>query len=367
MPPIPRPLLSLSPREILLGGLALSLALLCVVVLRPFLVPIMWAAILAYVTWPAFLRLRSACGSWPRLAATLMTLLVALLLIAPAILLLFVIHDEILAMVDAVSQLRGTNFELPEALRAIPGLGAWVQQALDRYVLDPEATRHALDDWFGALNTDRTGAAIAVLRNLAKLLLALLTLFYLYRDGSQLHTRVRGLSNRVFGDGIARYLDSAATMVRAVVYGLLASALAQGLLATGGYLIAGAPAPVLLGALTVIAAVVPLFGTVLVWGPVAASMLVAGHAMDAGILVAWGVLIVNPADNIIKLLVISSATEMPILLVLFGVVGGLAAFGLLGVFIGPVALAIATALWRDLAHETSDSSVPPGGNGPHST
>jgi predicted PurR-regulated permease PerM len=291
---------------------------------------------------------------------------VALLLIAPAILLLLVIHDEVLAMVDSISQLRGANIELPPVLREIPGLGAFVQRALDRYILDPEATRHAIDDWFGALNTDRTSAAIAVLRNLAKLLLALLTLFYLYRDGSQLCASLRGLWNRVFGGGIARYLDSAGAMVRAVVYGLLASALAQGLLATGGYLIVGAAAPVLLGALTVIAAVVPLFGTVLVWGPVAASMLVAGHATQAGILVAWGVLIVNPADNVIKLLVISGATEMPILLVLFGVVGGLASFGLIGVFIGPVALAIATAVWRDLAREASETSVAPGGNGPHS-
>jgi predicted PurR-regulated permease PerM len=347
-------------RTVLLATLALALAAVCTVVLRPFVVPVTWAAILAYASWPVFVRVRRACGPRPRTAAALMTLLVSVMLIAPATLLALAVEDEIMSVLDAASQLRAGSIVLPDAVRALPGLGPWLQQTLERYAADPAAARHVLEEGSRALHTDVPGAAFAMLRNLAKLLLALLTVFYLYRDGPALRAQLLGLSRRAFGDGVERYAEGAGAMVRAVVYGLLFSGLAQGLLATGGYLIVGAPAPVLLGALTAVAAIVPLFGTVLVWGPVSATLLLSGHTMDAAILVAWGVIVVHPADNVIKLMVISSATEMPLLLVLFGVVGGLAAFGLVGVFVGPVALAVATALWRDLAQPAR----PDGGKAP---
>jgi predicted PurR-regulated permease PerM len=339
-------------RRLLAAALLGGLGVLCLLVLRPFVVPVVWAVILAYVSWPVYRRVRLGCGGRATLAATAMTLLVALLLILPTVALVVVVQREIGAALEATQGLQAGGVTLPAPVRAIPWLGGAAQQLLDRYAADPAPLRQLLDDASRYFRTDLYGAALGVLHNAFKLLLALVTAFFLYRDGATLRRQVEGLLRRAFGERLDRYLQAAGSMVRAVVYGLLISSLAQGLLATLGYMMVGAAAPALLGALTALAAIVPVVGTFLVWGPVAATLILSGHTIQGCVLLGWGTLIVHPVDNIIKPLLISNATEMPILLVLFGVVGGLAAFGLVGVFVGPVCLAVATAMWREWADET---------------
>lgn len=139
--------------------------------------------------------------------------------------------------------------------------------------------------------------------------------------------------------------------------------LVQGAIAGIGYAVVGVDAPVLLGALTALASVVPVVGTFLVWGVVAAALMLTGHAWPGVALLVWGTVLVNPADNLLRPLLISNATQMPFLLVMFGVIGGLAAFGLVGLFVGPVALAVATAVWREWLNER-DLAHPPGAGRP---
>ena len=131
-----------------------------------------------------------------------------------------------------------------------------------------------------------------------------------------------------------------------MVYGILLTAIAQGLLAGLGYWVAGVPAPVLLTLVTILLALVP-FATPFVWGGVAVWLLVQGHTLEAIGLAVWGTLVISWVDNLIRPLVISSATKISFLLVMFGVLGGLAAFGFVGLFIGPVILAILLAVWRE--------------------
>jgi len=138
----------------------------------------------------------------------------------------------------------------------------------------------------------------------------------------------------------------------------VATALAQGALAGLGYWWARVDGPVLLGAVTALVAMLP-FGAPLVWGSIGAWLLVSGE-FAAGIgLLLWGALVVSWVDNLIRPLVISSATRIPFLLVLFGVLGGLAAFGLIGLFLGPVILAVLVAVWREWLDEADDPPLPP--------
>jgi len=102
-----------------------------------------------------------------------------------------------------------------------------------------------------------------------------------------------------------------------------------------------------LGALTGLLSVVPVLGTAFVWGPIGIELLIAGHVWKGVILLAWGTLLVHPTDNVLRPLLISSAARVPFLLVMLGALGGLAAFGLVGVFVGPVLLGIAVAIWHD--------------------
>lgn len=344
--------ISLPLRRGLLIALAGALALLCLFVLRPFLSSMLWAATLAYVTWPVYCRLPAPLQRVPTAAALLMTLVVAAVVVLPLFWLLVLVQRELF---DAYRQftfyLGQGPHALPTSVRSVPWLGAWLQEALDRYASDPTMLAREIADtlkgWRGELGALLGGVA----RNLGKLLITSLTLFFFYRDGAALVQQLRRVARRLFNDQLNRFAYSAGLMTRALVYGTLVTALAQGLIAALGYWIFGLQAPALLGALTGVLSAAPSLGTAFVWVPAAAGLMLAGHTWKGLLLLAWGTLLVHPVDNLLRPLMISSVTRVPFLLAMFGALGGLAAFGLIGVFIGPILLAVASAVWHEWAAE----------------
>ena len=175
-------------------------------------------------------------------------------------------------------------------------------------------------------------------------------MFFLYRSGDALLDQTRRVLHRAIGPRVDHYLHAVGATTRAVVFGLVLTALAQGSLAGLGYAVAGVEGPVLLGALTALLALLP-FGAPLVWVPAGVWLLMNGQVVAGVGLLAWGALVVSWIDNLIRPLVISNATDIPFLLVMFGVLGGLAAFGLVGIFVGPVVLAVVLAVWREWLEE----------------
>ena len=172
-------------------------------------------------------------------------------------------------------------------------------------------------------------------RNAAKLFFAVLSMFFLLRDGPRVIRDARAVLEGILGPRVHAYLHAMGATTQAVVYALILGALAQGVVAGIGYWLFGVKAPVLMGALTVLIALIP-FGAPIVWGSLSAWMIVTGNVWSGVGLLLWGVLLVSWMDNIVRPLVISNATRMPFLLVVFGVLGGVLAFGLVGLFIGPV-------------------------------
>lgn len=337
-------------RRVLLAILLGILGLLCLLVLRPFLATIAWAAILAYASWPLYRRLRSALRTFNSTAALIMTLLVTCAVVVPLVWLLVLVRGELVGayrqFVDFLSQ--GPHV-LPTAVRDIPWIGEKLQDGLDQYTADPAALEREVIGWLQS----SAGAVTAMLgdvgRNIVKLLLTMATLFFFYRDGDTIVRQSHQIVRRFFGDRLDRYVGTAGTMTRAVLYGLLVTAFAQGLIAGIGYRIAGLQAPVLLGALTGVLSAVPLIGTAAVWVPLGVRWLVTGPIWKGIFLLAWGALLVHPTDNILRPVLISNVTRVPFLLVMFGAIGGLAAFGLVGLFVGPVLLGVAMAIWREWA------------------
>lgn len=337
-------------RRILFGLLLGLLGFLCLLVLKPFFAPIVWAAILAYASWPAYRQLRKPLRKFDATAATLMTVLVTCSVVLPLVWLLILVRSE---LADAYRQLAGFlsqgPYALPPMVRDIPWLGARLQEGMDHYTTDPAALARDVTGWL------RNSAAVLaamlgdVGRNVGKLLLTLATLFFFYRDGDTIVQQTRTIVKRFFGDRLDRYVDTAGTMTRAVLYGILITAFAQGLIAGIGYWIVGLEAPVLLGTLTGALSALPLFGTALVWAPIGLNLLMTGPIWKGIVLLTWGALLVHPTDNLLRPLLISNATRVPFLLVMLGAIGGLAAFGLVGVFVGPVLLGIAMAIWREWA------------------
>lgn len=339
---------SSATRAVLLWLLLGGLLVLAYLTLRWFLVPVAWALILVYATWPLYARLRRGMGGAATGSALLMTLLLTAAFVLPLLGLIGLLQDEFVLAFQAVADYLNNDGQhrLPELIRRVPWFGARLEQIFSRVAGDPEALRsealQLAQRWFGEL-ADLIGG---VGRNAAKMALAVLTVLFVYRDGESLLDQVRRVLHRFVGMRADGYLAAIGSTTTAVLYGLVLTALAQGTLAGLGYWAAGIRAPALLGAFTALVALIP-FGAPLIWGALGIWLLVTGKTLAGIGLLLWGALAVSWIDNLIRPLVISSASQIPFLLVLFGVLGGLGAFGLVGMFIGPVIVAVLMAVWRE--------------------
>jgi predicted PurR-regulated permease PerM len=337
-------------RRVLVAALILGIVLLTFSVLRPLVVPLIWGGILAYVSWPLQQRIVRALRGRNGLASLLTTLLVTLAIVVPLIWLILMVRVEAVAAYGKVQTFLASQPTLPQALRDLPWVGAWAQDLLQQLSADPTAIREQL-----LLTMEQSSVEVSKLiggvgRNVAKLFFAVLSMFFLLRDGPRLMREARAVLEGILGPRVHDYLDAVGATTQAVVYALILGAIAQGAVAGIGYWIFGVEAPALMGALTVLIALIP-FGAPFVWGSLSLWMLVNGNVWGGVGLLLWGVLLVSWMDNIVRPLVISNATRMPFLLVVFGVLGGVLAFGLVGLFIGPVLLAVSLAIWREWLEE----------------
>lgn len=335
------------PRRVILTLLLGGLLVLSYLVLSWFVVPVVWAAILAYVTWPVYARLRRLLRGHSMSSALVMTLALTAAFVLPLLWLVFLLQGEfVLAYQAATAYLSEGPHQLPDFVLHLPWIGERLQDLLDQFSNNPAALRAQLanwaQQWLGQLGNLVGGVA----QNALKLGFALLAVVFVYRDGESLLDQVRRVLRRFLGRRVDAYIAAVGITTKAVLYGLVLTALAQGLLAGLGYWAAGVRAPVLFGAFTALIALMP-FGTPFVWGSLGAWLLFSGRTLEGIGLLLWGTLVVSWVDNLIRPLVISNATHIPFLLVMFGVIGGLAAFGLIGMFLGPVIVAVLLALWRE--------------------
>lgn len=330
-----------------------GLALLAFLVLTPFLVPLVWAGVLAYASWPLAEWLRARCNGRDTLAASLATLLAGLTLFAPLLWLAWLAQEEMGLLAPALQAFLAAPPEVPAWLAGLPWLGDWLSQQRSWLLADPEGVAAAAKSWLAAHVGEAAQLAGGVGRNLAKLVLVLVILFFFYRDGARMVRELRHVLERFIGDRTHGYLTAAGATTRAVVYGILLTALIQGAVAGAGYWVAGLNSPVTLGVLTAMFALIP-FATPLAWGGAGLWLLFQGETAAAIGVWVWGAAVVSQIDNVLRPLFISSVGAIPFLLVLFGVLGGLLAFGLVGLFAGPIVLAVAWAVWREWAAHLDD-------------
>lgn len=349
-------------QKMLLFGLFLILMFLSFHILKYFIVPVVWAAIMAYMTWPLYQRTLRLCGNRPTLSASVMIISVILIIGLPITLSIFMLqHEGRQLFYELQKQLFSGHLTIPEFIRDLPIIGKEISKTITEINKDPNNITQNISIWVqGHLNYGKV-VVNEISKNVFKLCFAVMSLFFFYRDGQTILNQVRKAFQLIIGDRIHQYFTTISDTTRAVVYGIGLTAIAQALLAGVSYFVADVPNPMVLTIITFILALIP-FGPPFAYTSVALWLLSQGHTLSAIGVMTWGVCIVSTADNVIRPLVISGATQIPFLLIMFGVLGGIASFGLIGVFIGPVILAILLAIWREWLNEhTSEGIMVPKG------
>ena len=215
-------------RRLIVTAILFGLVLLSVQVLQPFIVPVIWAVILAFVTWPAHERLVKLCAGRREVAALLMTLTLSAAIIVPIVWFFTLIQTEARGVYREFSSLLGKGFTLPEFIAQVPLLGSALQDLLERVAHDPTGLdgeiKRLLDQFSGNVADVLGGVG----RNIVKLIIAMVSLFFMYRDGEQFAAQVAKLLQQFFGTvRVGHYLVAVGDTVKAVVYGLVLAALAR--------------------------------------------------------------------------------------------------------------------------------------------
>ncbi len=325
----------------------LFLLFACYEILQPFLLDLLWSAILCYVTWPLYFRLRKIPLS-PELAAISMVLPIGVLLLTPFLAAAFSFTDDINELLQWLNQSAHQWPEPPQWLQKIPFAGeqaslAWRNFGEDSNRLMNLARQYALTASGWLLQQSVKIAAESM-----HTFLSILVLFFFYRDGEHVVRHLTTGMRMIAGVQSDRILQITRTSVSAVVYGLLGTALAQALTSMIGFMIVGLPFAlvVVLGFLAFFFMIIPTAGT-LVWLPVAIWLLVQGEIGWAIFTFAWFLGFVGTIDNWLRPILISREVELPFILIVVGIFGGLFNFGFIGVFIGPTLLAMIYSLSLD--------------------
>ena len=326
--------------------------------LSPFLVPIVWAMLLAFIAHPALLQLERFTRSRTA-AALLVTTILALVIAVPT------------AWLSSKLALEATRVSLGQFVHqggfaqagrqalyshTITLIEAWLEQQGLRI----EDIRH----WFGKGSTYLTGYLTANVTTLARnlvtfvfdVIIMLFSFFYLLRDGEDYFEFVRTLTP-LPDDDKAMVFETLSTMLSSTMRGLLLTALLEGLLLCLGYLVTGVPNALLLGAASGAAGLLPIGGTAFIWVPAVIYLWFTAGWGWAVVLLVWGVIVVGVIDNLLKPIAIGKGSGVPAVALFFGITGGLEVYGPLGLFAGPAVIAVFAALIR--VYRRSYAARPP--------
>jgi predicted PurR-regulated permease PerM len=335
-------------RLIGIAGLA-ALAAACLLVLRPFISALLWAVILAFSTWPVFTLICQKLRISRGVGAGLMVVVLFLLIGLPIVLAAPTSREEIEAL---RANLEGLITEglpgLGRWLSGLPVVGPWIHGWIGDAEFDLLGLAGLLRPYAGTLTQQAVSVLLAVLSGLAELLLAIVLAFFFYRDGPAMAKRVEALALRLAGATGIRMMTLAANVTRGVVWGLVGTAIAQGILTGIGLWIAGVPQAVLLAVVAGVISILPV-GAPLIWIPSALWLLVQGQTGWGIFMALYGALVISSVDNIIRPWAIARGADLPLLLTLMGALGGVLAFGFLGLFLGPVVLAVGYTLLLEFA------------------
>lgn len=353
---------SMRPERLAQVGLGLLVLIGCWWVLRPFLPAILFSAAIVLSTWPAHRWLLRRLNGRRNTASLISCLVVALLVIVPTAVVVMSLRDALVWLLGLFEQWRSSGgWDVGAWLARLPVVG----EHLRSWLADITATggnnaRTAAAMPFAEPARRLVMATVRILGNgVFQTLLAGMLLFFLYRDGERMARRLRQLAGWFAGAYGAGVLDTVQRTVVGVMISVIGTALAQSAVATLGFSIAGVPQPLLLGSITFAVSILPI-GPPLIWGGATLWLMHRGEPGWALFMALYGIFGISLVDNVVKPLLISRSSRLPFAVTFMGLVGGVFAFGVAGVFIGPILLALAIHLARQYSQEQNQEGDMPG-------
>jgi predicted PurR-regulated permease PerM len=321
----------------------------CIAVLLPFTGTLMFAVVICVTTASLRGYVLKLCRGRGNLAALVMSALLILLLLVPLALLSGTLAQGIESAVRYLRPIMdaGLSADPPKWLSDLPIAG----QIIDTYWHELAASREEMNNLLRQLIDPTRKMALATVsilgQGLLQLVLVIFFAFFIFRDAEKYAEALRNGSQKLAGDLGERMLKLAAATVTSVMIGIVGTAAAQAIVAMFGYLIAGVPGVAMLTFMTFIFSMVPVIGATLIWLGAAWWLYDTGQTGWAIFMLLWGMFGISSVDNFIKPILISRTSSLPLLLIVVGIFGGVMVFGFIGLFLGPMLLALGRVLIRE--------------------
>jgi predicted PurR-regulated permease PerM len=319
-----------------------------------FLVPVLAALVIAFASWPLYRRLLAAVNGNRTIAATLAILLIIAFLVAPIAIASSYAINEIREWLAWALETNRHGAPTPLWISSLPAVGEWLDEQWARYIGHPGAIGELMQIVSGANIGSIYRAVLAAGGSafgiLLGLLFMLITLFFAYRDGESFAGQIDRLGERILPTRWERISRVVPATISSTVTGMTLIAIGEGLVLGVAYWIAGVPSPVTLGVLTGLMALIP-GGAPLSFTLVSIYLAASGSLFAGAALFAWGSVELFIVDKTLRPKLVGGPIKLPFLPTFFGLVGGVKTMGLLGLFIGPVLMALLVGIWREWQRE----------------
>lgn len=326
-----------------------------------FVVPVLAALVIGFATWPLFRDLTRLCGGNTKLSASIALVCILLFLIVPMLAAISFAFDEFKVWSNWLQEANRSGVAVPPWIAALPMAGEWLAEQWRLYVGPPGAIGELIQMTSGANIGNIYRAVMTAGGEAFRLLLALLfmmiALFFVYKDGSALVAQIDLVGERILPTRWDRISRIVPATISSTVTGMTLIAIGEGIVLGIAYWIAGVPSPAIFGVITGVMALVP-GGAPLSFTLISIYLVASGHAVEGASLFAWGTIELFIVDKTLRPRLVGGPIKLPFLPTFFGLIGGVKTMGFLGLFIGPVLMALLVAIWREWLIELKEEAAP---------
>jgi predicted PurR-regulated permease PerM len=325
-----------------------------------FVVPVLAALIIGFASWPLYVRLLHLCKNNHTLAATFAILTILIVIVVPIAYVFSYAMQEVRQWLAWLIEANRVGASMPDWIAALPGIGEWLQP----YWEDTLGKPNALSDWIQLVSGEHLGNIYRLLLNFGgrafgwvlSLLFMLITLFFIYKDGQRLSKQLDKVGERILSAHWWRFSRVIPATVSSTVIGMGVIAMGEGVILGVAYALAGVPSPVALGVVTGFMALIP-GGAPLAFTLVSIYLLGSGHVLEGIALFLWGSIELFIVDKTLRPRLVGGPIKLPFLPTFFGLIGGVQTMGLVGLFVGPVLMALLVTIWKEWLRDVDASSV----------